>query len=130
VVYSAQPNWPGFTAKCGEDAHSYRSSTGIFLSLRGVHMREVDGTVEDDFEAVRDAFAEVQSKDEGGAQLCIYHRGKRVVDLWTGRCLIGEGHDHDVFWGNALLREKVDNALYQGKRLPRARPCDDEQGPF
>jgi hypothetical protein len=21
VVYSVQPNWPGFTAKCGEDAH-------------------------------------------------------------------------------------------------------------
>ena len=48
-------------------------------------MSKVDGMVEDGFETIRDAFAEAQVQDEGGAQLCIYHHGKRVVDLWTGR---------------------------------------------
>src|SRR6266702_3686668 len=52
---------------------------------RGVDMRKVDGMVEDGFETLRDAFAEAQLQGEGGAQLCIYRHGKRVVDLWTGR---------------------------------------------
>jgi CubicO group peptidase (beta-lactamase class C family) len=43
-----------------------------------------DGTVQPGFEAVRDAFAEAQAKDEGGAQLCVYRHGKVVVDLWAG----------------------------------------------
>src|SRR5437879_9404014 len=51
--------------------------------LKGVDMRKVDGTVENGFETVRDAFAEAQLQDEGGAQLCVYRHGKRVVDLWT-----------------------------------------------
>ncbi len=42
------------------------------------------GTVEAGYEGVREAFAEGQSKDEGGAQLCVYRNGVRVVDLWTG----------------------------------------------
>lgn len=44
----------------------------------------VEGTVDQRFEAVRDAFAEGQAHDEGGAQLCVYQRRRRVVDLWTG----------------------------------------------
>src|SRR5580704_2858654 len=43
-----------------------------------------EGTVADGFEPVRDAFAEAQSHDEGGAQLCVYRNGKRVVDIWAG----------------------------------------------
>ncbi len=42
------------------------------------------GTVEKGYERVRDAFVEAQAKDEGGAQLCVYRRGKRVVDIWAG----------------------------------------------
>src|SRR5712691_12548147 len=56
-----------------------------FSFMKGVDMRKVDGIVEDGFETIRDAFAEAQLQDEGGAQLCIYRHGKRVVDLWTGR---------------------------------------------
>jgi len=44
-----------------------------------------EGTVERGFDAVRDAFAEGQAEDEGGAQLCVYRQGRRVVDLWAGR---------------------------------------------
>jgi CubicO group peptidase (beta-lactamase class C family) len=44
----------------------------------------VEGTVERGFEAVREAFAEGQAQDEGGAQLCVYRHGSRVVDLWAG----------------------------------------------
>ena len=43
-----------------------------------------DGTVEPGFEAVRDAFAEAQAHDEGGAQLCVYRHGRRVVESWAG----------------------------------------------
>lgn len=37
------------------------------------------------YEGVRDAFAAAQAQDEGGAQLCVYRHGRKVVDLWTGR---------------------------------------------
>ena len=45
---------------------------------------QVEGTVEPGFEAVRDAFGAAQAQDEGGAQLCVYRRGMRVVDIWAG----------------------------------------------
>ncbi|MEI9991822.1 MAG: serine hydrolase domain-containing protein [Rhizomicrobium sp.] len=48
-------------------------------------MSDVGGTVEPGFEKVREAFAEGQTADEGGAQLCVYRGGRKVVDLWTGR---------------------------------------------
>ncbi len=46
----------------------------------------IHGTVADGFAAVRDAFADVALKEGDGleAQLVAYHRGERVVDLWTG----------------------------------------------
>lgn len=45
---------------------------------------QAEGTIERGFEQVRDAFAEGQAHDQGGAQLCVYRHGRRVVDLWTG----------------------------------------------
>ena len=42
------------------------------------------GTVANGFEAVRAAFLAAQATDSGGAQLCVYRRGERVVDLWAG----------------------------------------------
>ncbi len=48
-------------------------------------MTEIGGTVERGYEAVREGFAEGQKADEGGAQLCVYRDGKKVVDLWGGR---------------------------------------------
>ena len=44
-----------------------------------------DGFVARGYEGVRDAFATSQSADEGGAQLCVYRYGQKVVDLWAGR---------------------------------------------
>ena len=46
---------------------------------------EVHGTTAAGFEALREAFGEGQAKDDGGAQLCVYQHGRKVVDLWTGR---------------------------------------------
>jgi CubicO group peptidase (beta-lactamase class C family) len=45
----------------------------------------IDGTVDKGFESIRTAFAEGQAEDGGGAQLCVYRRGKQVVDLAAGR---------------------------------------------
>jgi len=42
------------------------------------------GTVASGFEPIREAFAAGQAKDEGGAQLCVYLKGQKVVDLWAG----------------------------------------------
>src|ERR1700761_7011259 len=50
----------------------------------------VHGTTAPGFEALRDAFAEGQAPDNGGAQLCVYQHGKKVVDLWTGRDKIND----------------------------------------
>ena len=43
------------------------------------------GTVASGYECVRAAFLEAQAADPGGAQLCVYRHGERVVDLWAGR---------------------------------------------
>lgn len=45
----------------------------------------VFGTTAAGFEGLRDAFGEGQARDSGGAQLCVYRHGRKVVDLWTGR---------------------------------------------
>ncbi|AXL11207.1 class A beta-lactamase-related serine hydrolase [Microbacterium foliorum] len=42
------------------------------------------GHVAPGFSAVGAAFERGHSGDPGGAQLCIYHEGRVVVDLWTG----------------------------------------------
>ena len=42
------------------------------------------GTVAAGFEGVREAFLAAQREDVGGAQLCVYRNGERVVDLWAG----------------------------------------------
>jgi CubicO group peptidase (beta-lactamase class C family) len=47
-------------------------------------MSAVGGSVAHGFEAVRDAFAQAQANDAGGAQLCVYRGGTRVVDIWAG----------------------------------------------
>jgi CubicO group peptidase (beta-lactamase class C family) len=53
-------------------------------------MAEVFGAVERGFERVHEAFARGQAADPGGAQLCVYQGGGRVVDLWTGRDVAGD----------------------------------------
>ncbi len=49
---------------------------------------EISGVVKPGFEPVREAFRENFSlRGELGAACCVYHRGKKVVDLWGGvRC--------------------------------------------
>lgn len=51
-------------------------------------MTDVSGTVAPGFEAVREAFAanfeNAEPYRDVGASLCVYHRGRQVVDLWGG----------------------------------------------
>ena len=48
-------------------------------------MSVVQGTVEPGFEAVRDLLEEQFAKGEHiGAGVCVYHRGRPVVDIWGG----------------------------------------------
>ncbi|KQZ23342.1 MULTISPECIES: serine hydrolase [Microbacterium] len=60
------------------------------------------GHVAPGFSAVGAAFERGHSGDPGGAQLCIYHEGRVVVDLWTGTDPItGDAIDGDslfVLW--------------------------------
>src|SRR6185503_8749532 len=45
----------------------------------------IEGDVSPGFEAVREAFAENFSRrHELGGACCVYHRGRKVVDLWGG----------------------------------------------
>ena len=48
----------------------------------------IAGTVAPGFEAVREAFVANFHRDEPsrevGAALCVYHKGRQVVDLWGG----------------------------------------------
>jgi len=44
----------------------------------------VQGTVAPGFESVRDLYArEIQTMAEENTQLCVYHKGQKVVDLWA-----------------------------------------------
>ena len=53
--------------------------------MKGSARIRIDGQVSAGFEAVRDAFAENFSRrHELGGACCVYHRGKKVVDLWGG----------------------------------------------
>lgn len=45
---------------------------------------EAFGSVASGFEGVKAGFAAAQAQDRGGAQLCIFRQGVKVVDLWTG----------------------------------------------
>jgi CubicO group peptidase (beta-lactamase class C family) len=46
---------------------------------------DVQGTVSDGFEGVRDAFVEnFARRHELGGACSVYHRGRKVVDLWGG----------------------------------------------
>jgi len=51
---------------------------------------KVGGYVSRGYEGVRDAFASAQAEDPGGAQLCIYRHGQKVVDIWGGRDKIND----------------------------------------
>ena len=57
----------------------------------------VGGYVARGYEGVRDAFAAAQANDEGGAQLCIYRHGQKVVDVWGGRDKVNDRpYDEDT----------------------------------
>lgn len=51
------------------------------LLPRRVHM---DGRIHPDFQAVEQALRDQLRKYPGGAAVCVYHRGEKVVDLWGG----------------------------------------------
>lgn len=45
----------------------------------------LDGRIHPDFRAVADVFSQLLPRNQpGGAALCIYHRGERVLDIWGG----------------------------------------------
>jgi CubicO group peptidase (beta-lactamase class C family) len=59
----------------------------------------ISGHVEPGFEAVREAFVEnFDRRNELGAACCVYHGGKKVVDLWGGvrNALTGEPWKEDT----------------------------------
>src|SRR4051794_29932392 len=48
-------------------------------------MHRIDGDVAPGFTSVRDGFAaNFAERGEVGAAVCVYHRGRPVVDLWGG----------------------------------------------
>jgi CubicO group peptidase (beta-lactamase class C family) len=51
---------------------------------------KVGGYTARGFEGVREAFGAAQADDPGGAQLCVYRRGEKVVDLWAGRDAVND----------------------------------------
>ncbi len=68
---------------------------------------QVNGSVAPGFESVKQLFErEMRVMAERGAQLCVYHRGERVVDLWAD--VTGDGS----FTGDSLV-----NVFSSGKSL-------------
>ena len=52
-----------------------------FLQKQSVHL---DGRIHPDFGAVESTLRDQLRNYPGGAGVCVYHRGERVVDLWGG----------------------------------------------
>src|SRR5688572_15733935 len=46
-------------------------------------MSTIAGEVAPGYERIREAYAAALDGDPGASQLCVYHRGRRVADLWT-----------------------------------------------
>ncbi len=51
------------------------------LLPRKLHL---DGLIHPDFQAVEKTLRDMLSNYPGGAAVCVYHRGEKVVDLWGG----------------------------------------------
>ena len=61
-------------------------------SLATKPMSRINGYVAPGFERVKDAFtANFEKHGEVGAAFCLYHRGKKVVDLWGGVADVDSG---------------------------------------
>jgi CubicO group peptidase (beta-lactamase class C family) len=61
------------------------SVRGITDNHRGGHVTPIHGATDPRFQAVRDAFAaNFRHHGEVGAALCVYVRGRCVVNLWGG----------------------------------------------
>ena len=56
----------------------------------------MDGFAHKDFRSVEDAFGRQLKRIDGGAAVCVYHRGKPVVDLWGGERTEGEPWGSDT----------------------------------
>ena len=57
----------------------------------------LSGTIHPDFARVADVFERQLPRSAGGAALCIYHRGEKVVDCWGGtRDLAGHPWQEDT----------------------------------
>jgi CubicO group peptidase (beta-lactamase class C family) len=55
------------------------------------------GYVARGYEDVAGSFDDSQAKDEGGAQLCVYRHGEKVVDIWAGRDKVNDRpYDEDT----------------------------------
>ena len=60
------------------------NAAGMVRTVGG-HTVTVQGDVEPGFEPVAEAFAaNFTDHDDIGAAVCVYHRGRPVVDLWGG----------------------------------------------
>ena len=68
---------------------------------------QVKGEVAPGFESVRELFAKnMRTLAEENAQLCVYHHGKKVVDLWAS------ADNNDAFTGDSIV-----NVFSSGKSL-------------
>ncbi len=72
---------------------------------------QVKGDVAPGFESVKELFTrQMCTLAEENAQLCVYHRGKKVVDLWASAT------GNEAFSGDSLV-----NIFSSGKRITRLR---------
>ena len=47
-------------------------------------IKTVQGYSDPAFQAVEDVFRSQLQKSAGGGAVCVYHKGRKVVDLWGG----------------------------------------------
>ena len=70
----------------------------------------VSGDVSTGFDEVRDAFTEnFTRRGELGGACCVYHRGRKVVDLWGGIRNEADwaSHGDRTPWSSSTLRRRV-----------------------
>mmetsp|Transcript_17012 Transcript_17012/g.28417 ORF Transcript_17012/g.28417 Transcript_17012/m.28417 type:complete len:485 (-) Transcript_17012:272-1726(-) len=81
----------------------------------------VHGSCATGWESVRDVFAQsFTERLEGGAALCVYYKGERVVDLWGGERYLGIPWEKDTIVNSFSLSKglcALGLALLHSKRL-------------
>ena len=92
----------------------------------------IQGTVAPGFESVKQLFEDqMHTMAERQAQLCVYHRGERVVDLWADKIGVSNFSADSVRFQTTSLSNTYSPCSLPATAImrPKACACDSAKPP-